>query len=109
MAVTNTWSIGQLEYNNDSDNGVVIAHWRCTGTETVGEGDDAITYSASSYSTESFTPDASAEGYVAYADLTESIVVGWVQEAVGQDTVEAGIATQIEAQKNPATLAGVPW
>ena len=25
MAVTNTWTIGQLEYNNDSDNGVVIA------------------------------------------------------------------------------------
>ena len=105
MAITYNWTIGNLEYNNDSDQGVVIAHWRCTGTETVGD----VTYSASAYSTQSFTPDPSADGYVAYADLTEATVIGWVQNAVDQTATEASIASKIEAQKNPATLSGTPW
>ena len=105
MAIEYTWTIGQLEYNNDSDQGVVIAHWRCTGTETVGDN----TYSASAYSTQSFTPDPSADGYVAYADLTEATVIGWVQNAVDQAAVEEAIANKIEADKNPATLSGMPW
>ena len=101
MAIEYTWTIGNLEYNNDSDQGVVIAHWRCTGVD----GD----YSASAYSTQSFTPDPSADGYVAFADLTEATVIGWVQNAVDQTATEASIASKIEAQKNPATLSGTPW
>jgi hypothetical protein len=31
-----TWTIAQLE-RNTSDGGVVVAHWRATATETVGE------------------------------------------------------------------------
>ena len=98
---TYTWTIGNLEYNNDSDQGVVIAHWHCTGVD--GE------YSASAYSTQSFTPDSSADGYVAYADLTEATVIGWVQNAVAQEAIEASIASKIESQKNPVTLSGMPW
>ena len=105
MAIEYTWTIGNLEYNNDSDQGVVIAHWRCTGTETVGD----VTYSASAYSTQSFEPDPSADGYVAYDSLTEATVIGWVQNAVDQTATEASIASKIEAQKTPATLSGTPW
>ncbi len=101
MAIEYTWTIGNLEYNNDSDQGVVIAHWRCTGVD----GD----YTASAYSTQSFEPDPSADGYVAFADLTEATVIGWVQNAVDQTATEASIASKIEAQKNPATLSGTPW
>ena len=101
MAIEYTWTIGNLEYNNDSDQGVVVAHWRCTGVD----GD----YNATAYSTQSFTPDPSADGYVAYADLTEATVIGWVQNAVDQAATEASIAAKIESQKNPATLSGMPW
>ena len=101
MAITYNWTIGNLEYNNDSDQGVVIAHWRCTGVD----GD----YSASAYSTQSFEPDPSADGYVTYADLTEEMVIGWVQNAVDQVAVETAIADKIEADKNPVTLSGMPW
>jgi hypothetical protein len=101
MAVTYNWTIGNLEYNNDSDQGVVIVHWRCTGVD----GD----YSASAYSTQSFTPDPSADGYVAYDSLTEDMVIGWVQNAVDQAATEAAIAAKIEAQQNPTTLSGKPW
>ena len=101
MAIEYTWSIPMTEYTNDADKGVTICHWRCTGVD----GD----YSASAYSTQSFTPDPSADGYVAYADLTEATVIGWVQNAVDQTATEASIASKIEAQKNPTTLSGTPW
>jgi hypothetical protein len=41
--------------------------------------------------------------------LTEAVVVGWVQNALGQETVESSLQSQIEAQKNPVQEAGVPW
>ena len=58
-----TYTIGTLE-RNTSDDGVVVAHWRATDSD----GD----HSGSSYGTCGFTPDSTAEGYTAYADITLS-------------------------------------
>ena len=96
-----TWTIANLEYNNDADKGVVVAHWRVTEED----GD----YTASSYGTASFEPDASADGYVAYDSLTEETVIGWVKDSLDAAEIEAGLTANIEAQKAPATLAGMPW
>ena len=41
-----TWTIANLE-RNVADGGVTVAHWRVTESETVGTGDDAVTYTAS--------------------------------------------------------------
>lgn len=100
-----TWTIATLERNTDSDQGVIVAHWRVTETETVGEN----TYTAESYGTCSFTPDPSASDYIAYADLTEADVIGWVQADVDQDAIEASLTANINEQKNPTTADGVPW
>jgi chromosome segregation protein len=44
------------------------------------------------------------------ADLTEAIVVGWVQNALGKDTVEASLQGQIDAQINPTVVQPpLPW
>jgi hypothetical protein len=103
-----TWTIANLE-RNLADGGVTVAHWRVTESETVGTGDDAVTYSASSYGTVGFTPDADADGFVAYDDLTESAVLAWVHESVDQDATEAALTANIEAQKNPVSADGMPW
>jgi len=103
-----TWTIANLE-RNVADGGVTVAHWRVTESETVGTGDDAVTYSASSYGTVGFTPDADADGFVAYDDLTESAVLAWVHESVEQDATEAALTANIEAQKNPVSADGMPW
>lgn len=103
-----TWTIENLE-RNVADGGVTVAHWRVTETETVGEGDDAVTYSASSYGTVGFTPDASADGFIAFDSLTEADVLGWVYEEVNQDDTEAALAADIVGQKTPVTSDGVPW
>ena len=99
-----TWTISTLESNN-ADGGVIVAHWRATEEETVGEN----TYSASSYGTVGFTPDASAEGFIAYDSLDEATVLGWVQEQVDQDAIEASLTANIEEQKAPVTSTGTPW
>jgi len=104
-----TWTISTMEHNV-SDGGVIVAHWRVNDSETVGTGDDAVTYSASAYGTCSFTPDASADDFVPYADLTESVVLGWCwANGVDQDAVEAALTAKIEADKNPVTGSGMPW
>lgn len=100
-----TWTIATLERNTDSDQGVIVAHWRVTETETVGED----TYTASSYGTCGFTPDPSASDYIAYADLTEADVIGWCQGELDVEAIEAGLTASIEEQKNPTTADGVPW
>ena len=97
---TFNWTISTLE-RELSDGGVIVAHWRCTASD----GD----FSASSYGTAGFTPDASSPDFVAYDDLTEADVLAWVWESVDKDATEAALAAKIEADKNPTTAAGVPW
>ena len=100
-----TWTISTLEHNT-ADGGVIVAHWRVNDSETVGE----ETFSSSAYGTCSFTPDASADDYVPYADLTEAVVLGWCWDnGVDQDAIEASLTANIEEQKNPTTEDGVPW
>ena len=56
-----------------------------------------------------FTPDASADGFIAFDSLTEANVLGWVYEEVDQAETEAALAADIAGQKTPVTTDGVPW
>jgi hypothetical protein len=104
-----TWTISTLE-RELSDGGVIVAHWRATDSETVGEGDDAVTYSASSYGTCGFSPDPSSPDWVAYDSLTEADCLQWCWDnGVDKDATEASLAAKIEADKNPTQGSGVPW
>ena len=100
MTITYTYTIAQLE-RNTLDGGVVTAHWRVTATD----GD----FSASSYGTVGFTPDPDSPDFVAFESLTEADVLEWVYAALDKDATEASLASQIEAQKAPVSVAGVPW
>jgi len=95
------WTISLLEYTNDDDKGVVVAHWRAT----LVDGD----YSATSYGTCGFTPDPASDGYIAYESLTEADVLNWVWESVDKEATEASLSAKIESDKNPAQLSGTPW
>jgi len=102
------WTIAQLE-RNTTDNGVIVAHWRVTAEETVGTGDDAVTYTASSYGTCGFSPDPASPDFVPYENLTEADVLAWIYESVDKDATEAALTANIEEQKNPVTETGLPW
>lgn len=93
------FTISQLESNTDG--GVIVAHWQVS--KTSGE------LTASSYGTCSFTPDAEAEGYVAYDSLTEADVIGWVQEELDTEALEASLDADLAEQESPSVTVGVPW
>ena len=102
MAVT--WTITNMEYTNDSDKGVVHAAWSASETD----GDHTGTVSGM----ESYTPDSSASGYIAYDSLTNAKVVSWVKATLGADEctrVEGKVADQIARSKTPPTSWGKPF
>ena len=83
---------------------VFTAHWDLTATE--GE------YSGRVYGSVGLTLDASAP-FTPYNQLTKEQVVGWVKDAMGEETVaahEAAVLKQIEDQKNPKVVSpALPW
>lgn len=108
MAATFTWSIPTVEHTI-ADGGINVAHWRCDGSETVGSGDDAVTYTASSYGTVGFSPDPDSDDFIAYDSVTEANVIAWVQAEVDQSETETALQNQINADKTPTTGSGTPW
>jgi len=61
-------------------------------------------YSASISGSQQFEANPEKPDFVPYEDLTNEIVVGWVQEALGEDGVgnmQACVDGQIESEKNP--------
>ena len=109
MTATNTWLISQCE-RELSNNGITTAHWRVTAEQTVGTGDDAVTYTASSYGTCGFTPDPESGDYTPYADVTEAEVLGWCwANGVDQEAIEESLQADIDLQITPTNGTGVPW
>ena len=94
---TITWTINNLE-RQASDGLVTVVHWGASATD----GD----FSASIVNT---LQVERGDSFVAFDSLTEQEVLGWVQTAVGKDTVEAALEAAIAAQKNPVKLSGLPW
>jgi hypothetical protein len=94
-----TWTIVNME--RDAQTGFVsTVHWTCSDVD----GD----YSGSTYG----SLGLSGELTIPYADLTEEVVIGWLHEAMGEETVaatEAAVAAQIADAKEPAVATGMPW
>jgi cystathionine beta-lyase family protein involved in aluminum resistance len=93
-----TWNVVQMD-RLTFDGFVVTVHYTVNAVD--GE------YTASTYGTVGYTQED--KSYTPYADLTQAVVVGWVQESLGKDAVEESLASQIEAQKNPVQETGLPW
>ena len=79
--------------------------------KTVGEGDDAKTYSASNMGTVDLdAPDS--ENFTAYADITEEDAQGWVEAKIGADRlaeIKASLDAQIAERETPTKATGIPW
>ena len=96
-----TWTINQLD-RLTSTGYVTTVHYNVTKTD----GD----FSASTYGTIGYTPDGLESGtMIPFASLTEAQVIAWVKNKLGEATVEATLAAQIEAQRNPVKASGLPW
>ena len=111
MAISTTWSVGNM-VRNEADGGVVTVYYSCVATDG--------TYSATEGGKLRLTPDASADDFVAYADLTEATVLGWVYDSLieGEETateakerIEADRTAKVQGQIDRATAQseGMPW
>jgi hypothetical protein len=96
---TFNWTIQQME-RLTSDGFVVTVHYNVSATDD--------TYQASTYGTTSYT-QTPGETYIPYDDLTQVVVVGWVQTALDKEVVEASLQGQIDALKAPVQQSGLPW
>jgi len=92
-----TYTIAQLD-RQTSDGLVTTAHYRVDAVD--GE------HTAGSYGTVGFER---GESFIAYASLTEAQVIAWVKDKLDEEVIEASLASQIAAQKNPTTATGMPW
>jgi len=80
---------------------VVTAAWRCS--------DSSGEFTASNYGSMGFA--SPGDDSVAYPDLTEADVLGWVwANGVDKAEVEANVARELDMLVNPPTVAKpLPW
>lgn len=114
MATIVTWSVTDMK-RDVASGGVKLAYWQCVAAD-----DTHTECSATEGGKLRLEPDASANGFVAYDDLTETTVLGWVYDSLieGEETADeakARIAAnrtgKVEAQVARKTdeADGTPW
>lgn len=111
MAISKTWSVSNM-VRNEADGGVTTVYWSMVASDG--------TYSATEGGKLRLEPDANAEGFVAYADLSEATVLGWVHDSLreGDETkaqakarIEADRVAKVQGQidRASAQAEGMPW
>lgn len=114
MAQTTTWKIKDMQ-RDTATGGVNTVYWECfvqDDTET-----DCTAVEGGKLR---LTPNADADDFVAYADLTEEVVLGWVYDSLieGEETaaeararVETNRQGKVTAQvaAKTAVSSGTPW
>ena len=114
MAITTTWSVTSMTHM-DADGGVIKAQWTCNAAS---DGDPV--YTAVEGGKLLCTYDASASGFIAYDDLTEADVLGWIYDSIkeGEETaaeakkrVEDNRKARVQGQIDRASTQaeGLPW
>ena len=98
---TFTWAIAQLE-RETADGYVFTAHYTVNAADGI--------YTASAYGSVGFERP---ETLIAYADLTEEQVIGWVKEKLGGDEkvteIQDALQAQLDEQRTPSKATGKPW
>ena len=93
------WNVNPMDCVIDEDgltNVVQTVHWRLTGT-------DENEVSSDIYGAQSF-PKPEAEGYIPFEQLTEEIVVGWLESVLDVPAMEKQIEAAIYLINNPVMV-----
>ena len=102
-------SIIQTDYTPDAGS-IITVHWQAYKTDGEYTAPSGETIVASGYGADSFQPDPDSPDFIPFDQLTEVDVVGWLMEKDGwAEALEARLDADIERQKNPPVLHGLPW
>ena len=110
MSITYNWvvtSMSTLQISPTETDYVVTANYSVIGVDG--------TFTSSIQDTATFAVADRDPNYIPYADLTNDIVIGWIQTGLGEDSIaniEYCIADQIAMQINPPVTpepTPLPW
>jgi hypothetical protein len=99
MANTYNWKINALDAKvsvDDVQNVVYTVHWSLIATSENGE------HTVSNIGTHSVEYDA--DNFVPYEDLTEEIVISWLEAGLNVESIKAGLDAQIEKLTTPTEI-----
>jgi hypothetical protein len=120
VAITTTWSVTNMT-RVDADGGVIQVNWQLLAQSDTGDKEAAIEGGKNR-----FEYDASSSDFIAYADLKESDVLGWIYDANKGPTsggpddetaeeykarIEAERTAKVQGQidRKAAQSDGLPW
>ena len=108
MANTYSWNCKTVDCypTFDEETDVVYnIHWRLTATSSDVDS-EGNPYVASVYGTQSISTD-NIENFIPFADLTNTIVTGWVETTMGEEEVaslKSNLDSNIESEINPTSV-----
>ena len=109
MAITYTWKVTSVKTKTEGANqdAVVQTYWTKTGKDSA---NNEGTFSGATPFTTTTMPAGTA--FVAFADLTEEIVLDWIKAVVVgsyEAHVNGVIQKAIDDKVTPVTEAQMPW
>lgn len=107
MTIMYTWAVTGMKVTKAGtlNNYVVQTYWTKTGTD---ENGNAGTFNGAT----PFAPDPTQSDFVPFDQLTEEIVLSWIQPVVTgtyEQHVDGVIAKQIADKIDPVTEQPLPW
>lgn len=101
MAITYTWNIPQMNAHiqaEGQENVIYTVHYRYTGSkESNGKVYSSTNIGSQSYTYEAGTPFTPYENTEAF----EAVVVGWLEDSLDMEQIQATIAADIQSQIEP--------
>lgn len=107
MEITYSWKITGLKTTEvaGESNFVFQTYWEKTGTDELG---NTGTFNGAT----PFKQDPSQSTFIPFEQLTEEVVIGWIQAVVVGDYeqhVNGQIAQQIQLKRTPVGTPDLPW
>ena len=109
MAITYTWAVKSLKTRTEgeNENAVVNTYWKKIGTNEAGHTGE---FSGATPFTTTTMPEGST--FTPLAELTEAIVLGWIQAVVTggyEEHVNGMIAKELAEKATPISETHMPW
>ena len=100
--ITYKWSFPAFDCKVDEklEKVVTNVHWRYSGTDE--DGISADTYGAQ------HVGEPNPDAFTPYPDISEEQVIGWIEETMDVEALQANLAAQIELIINPVIVTLPP-